>query len=414
MLGGGVIGVTSAYYLARAGHEVSLIERRDSCGLETSFANGGQISAGHAAPWASPEAPLELLRSLGREDAPLIFRLKADPRMWAWGLRFLRNCTARRHAANRGRMLRLGAYSRQALVELRQEVDLDYDAQARGILNIFRDERGLADAAGHAAGAQAEGGHIEVADADRCREIEPALEGSPAAITGGIYYPDDESGDAYKFTDGLAQVCAGLGVNFAYATAVNGLTANGGRIMGVDTSAGPMSADLYVMALGSYSARLAAPLGVRLPIYPVKGYSATLPLRGHNRAPLVSVIDAERMVVVGRLGDRLRVAGTAEIAGYDLTLNPVRARAVLDAALSIFPAAGDAADAEYWTGLRPMTADGPPIIGATRYANLFLNTGHGSLGWTMACGSALILADLVAGHRPAIDFDGLTLDRYRQ
>ena len=412
VLGSGVIGVASAYYLAKLGHQVSVIERRAGAGLETSFANGGQIAAGHTAPWASPDAPMQMLKWLGREDAPLIFRLKADPRMWAWGLRFLANCRRSRFRRGTLRSFRLAAYSRESLGELRRDTGIAYDERCEGILHIYRDRKAFEAAARDAGLLHAHGGHEQVVDPQECLTIEPALEATRAPIAGGIFYRDDESGDAHKFTQSLARLCANEGVEFRYETTVESLVARGDRIESAATDRGLVGGDAFVLAMGADTPRLVRRLGMKMPIYPVKGYSVTLPVNGHNRAPTVSITDESRKIVVSRLGERLRAAGTAEIAGYDLSLNPLRARSILEVALELFPDGGDAEQAEYWTGLRPMTPDGPPIIGPTPYRNLYVNAGHGTLGWTMACGSGRVLADLVSGKEPAIDLTGLTLERF--
>ena len=412
VLGAGVIGVTTAYYLAQAGHEVTLIERHAEAGQETSFANGGQIAASHAAPWSNPDVPMLILSSIGREDAPLIVRLKADRHMWAWGLRFLRNCSSRRFSVNRERSLRLAAYSHEMLSTLRRETGIAFDHRTQGILEIFREPRAFEAAARRAERARAEGGDERVLDRAGCLEVEPALEGAETEIAGGIHFADAESGDAYKFTQALARIAADRGVEFLYDTAIQHLDGNTDRIISVITDRGPIAGDAYVLATGSYAPLLARPLGLALPIYPVKGYSVTLPVESHNRTPTTSITDVGRKVVISRLGDRLRAAGTAELTGYGMTINPVRSRAVLRNVLELFPDGGNADKAAFWAGLRPMTPDGPPILGPTRYRNLFLNAGHGTLGWTMACGSGRVLADLISGETPAIDLKGLTLERY--
>lgn len=412
VLGGGVIGVTTAYYLAQAGHEVTLIERHAEAGQETTFANGGQIAASHVVPWSNPDAPMAILSSIGREDAPLIVRLKADRHMWAWGLRFLRNCSSRRFGVNRERSLRLAAYSREMLRELGRETGIAFDHRTQGILEIFRTPRAFETAARGAERAHAEGGDERVLDRAGCLEVEPALEGAETEIAGGVHFIDDESGDAHKFTQALARIAAEKGVEFLYDTAIQRLDGDTDRICSVTTDRGPIAGDAYVLATGSYAPLLARPLGLALPIYPLKGYSVTLPVEGHNRSPTTSIADVGRKVVISRLGERLRAAGTAELAGYGTTVNPVRSRAVLRSLLELFPDGGNADKAAFWAGLRPMTPDGPPILGPTRYRNLFLNAGHGTLGWTMACGSGRALADLISGQTPAIDLAGLTLERY--
>ena len=412
VLGAGVVGVTAAYYLARAGHEVTVIERRPGPGLETSFANGGQVVPSHAEPWAGPGTPRDILRWLGRADAPLLFRLKADPRFWAWGLRFLRNCTAARARRNTEANLRLGLYSLAALRELRAETGLRYDEAAGGSLHLFRDAAAFEAAARHAEEMTALGCPQEAVDRRRCVEIEPALAPTSERLAGGIHCPVDEIGDAFKFTQGLARLAEGLGVRFRYGVTLKGLERAGGAVAAAVTDAGRLAADAYVLALGSYSAPAARRIGLRLPVYPVKGYSLTAPITEPRRAPAIGLSDAERRVVLVPLGTRLRVAGTAEIAGYDTRPDPARSAAVLAAAREILPQAADYARAEPWCGLRPVTPDGVPMLGRTRLANLFLDTGHGTLGWTHACGSGRVVADLVSGRAPGIDLTGLTLERF--
>ena len=412
VLGAGVIGVTAAYYLARDGHQVTVLERRDGSGLETSFANGGQVVPSHAEAWAGPDTPRLMLRWLGRADAPLLFRLKADPHMWRWGLRFLANCSAARFRRHTARNLRLGFHSLAALAALRDETGIEYDRAAGGSLHIFRDARSFDAAATHAETMRELGCPQEVVDRPRALEIEPALAASEDGIAGGIYCPVDEIGDAYKFTVGLERIAAGLGVEFRYGVGFLGFQRAGAAIGHAETDSGPMEADAFVLALGSFSATHARRLGLDLPVYPIKGYSVTIPITDPAAAPRIGLADDSRRLVLSPLGNRLRAAGTAEIAGFDNRPNPVRGGAILDAARAMFPGAGDYGKAEHWSGLRPTTPDNVPVLGRTRYANLYLNTGHGTLGWTHACGSGRIIADLIAGRDPGIDLDGLTIDRF--
>lgn len=408
VLGAGIVGVTSAWFLAQDGHEVTVIERREGAGLETSFANGGQLAGSSAEPWANPAAIRTALSSIGREDGTLIMRLRADPAMWLWCLRFLRNCTAARARHNRIPLMRLGLHSRAMMEAVLTETAIAFDEERCGILDLVADPRALEREARHGD----DGTGREVVDQARCLAIEPALEDCRDKFVGGLYFPTDRSGDAYLFTHALAADCERLGVEFCYDTAISRIRTQGDMISSVEASAGSFTADAYVLCLGSESRRLARPLGLRLPIYPVKGYSVTIPTAGANRAPRVSLSDETRKIVISRLGDRLRAAGTAELAGHDRSLNAVRSRAVLKALLDLFPNGGDAERAEFWTGLRPMTPDGAPILGPSTHLNLFLNTGHGTLGWTMACGTAELLADVIAGRPPAIELNGLTLARF--
>lgn len=412
VLGAGVIGVSTAYYLAKSGHEVTVLDRREGPGLETSFANGGQVVPSHAEPWAGPGTPALMLRWMFRADAPLLFRPRAEPQFWAWALRFLANCSAARARANTARNLRLGFYSLEALAALRAETGLDYDHAGGGSLHVFRDARAFDAAARHAGEMREMGCVQEAADRRRCLEIEPALAGARVEIAGGIFCPADEAGDTHKFTAGLAGIAAGLGVEFRYGANFLGFIRERGKIACAATDSGPLTADAYVLALASFSARPARRLGLKLPVYPVKGYSATLAVGRPEAAPRIGITDDAHRIVMVRLGDRLRIAGTAEIAGYDNRPNPVRLDAMLRAAAELYPEAGDYARAEPWSGLRPVTPDNVPVIGPTRYANLFVNTGHGVLGWTHACGSARVLADLISGHKPDIDLEGLTIDRF--
>ena len=404
VFGAGVVGVSAAWYLAEAGHEVYVVERQPGPALETSFANGGQISVSHAEPWANPGAPLKVLKWIGREDAPLLWRFNADLGQWLWGLRFLRECTPARMRANIVAILRLALYSRAALQALRRDCRLQYDALERGILHVYSDPAEFEHAQPQAALMSRYGCERVVKTAAECLAIEPALAGSRVALVGGTYTAADESGDAQKFTAALAEKCAGRGVAFRYGCAVEALQAAGGRIAGVRLAGGErLQADAYVLALGSYTPLLLRPLGVSLPVYPAKGYSATIALDADSVAPTVSLTDDQHKLVFSRLGQRLRIAGTAEFAGYNTELNATRCEALLERTLALFPRAGRRDQVEFWAGLRPATPNNVPIIGRSRYPNLFVSTGHGTLGWTMACGSGRLLADLVSGRAPEID-----------
>ena len=412
VLGAGVMGVTSAYFLNRAGHEVTVVDRQPAAGLETSFANGGQISSGHAAPWASPDIPLMILRSLGKADAPIVFRIKAERQMLSWGLKFLRNCTWPRYRRNTLTSFRISSYSRDTTKRVREETGVQYDHGSRGILHIFRDQEMFDMASRRLEDLKSVGDNEVVLDRGQCLEMEPALATSRAPIVGGIHAIDDETGDAHMFTQGLASYCAAQGVEFRYETQVSGFAHANRRIDSVDTDSGIIRGDAYLLCFASHIPQFAKQLGFGVPIYPVKGYSTTIPIGGANATPAVSVTDETRKIVVTRLGDRLRAAGTAEISGYDLTLRQVRADAVLRGARELYPEGGDYENADFWCGLRPVTPDGPPIIGPTPYENLFINSGHGTQGWTMACGSGQVVADIISGEKPAISMDGLTLDRF--
>ncbi|MCA6125672.1 D-amino acid dehydrogenase [Bradyrhizobium sp. WSM 1704] len=412
VLGSGVIGVTSAYYLARAGHEVTVIDRQPKPALETSFANAGEVSPGYSSPWAGPGVPVKAVKWLLMKHGPLVIRPKLDPMMWWWLLKMLRNCTSARYAVNKSRMITIAEYSRDCLRALRAEIGIRYDERDRGTLQLFRYQAQLDGTGEDIAVLKQYGVPYEVLDRDGCIAAEPALAQVKDKIAGGLRLPLDETGDCHMFTQALALEAEKLGVRFNFNVGIDGLNADATRITGVATSAGMMTADAYVLALGSYSPILARPLGIALPVYPVKGYSITVPIKDATGAPESTVMDESYKVAITRLGDRIRVGGTAEISGYSKELYPAR-RATLDHSLTeLFPRGGDLAKATFWCGLRPMTPDGPPVIGKTRFANLHLNTGHGTLGWTMACGSGRVLADMLSGKTPEIDTTDLAITRY--
>jgi D-amino-acid dehydrogenase len=412
VLGSGVVGTACAHYLNRAGHEVTLVDRQPQPALETSFANGGQVSWSTATPWAAPDVPLLALKWLFRRHSPLVLRPRLDPVLWTWLFRMLGNCTERRFRINRERMLRLARYSHACLTELRAETGIHYDEQTRGTLWLARSAGDLAHSVRNAALLDRLELPYTVLDRDGCIRHEPALTRVRESLAGGIHFPGDESGDCRGFTLALAERMAKNGVQFQGDTTVRALVADGDRIARVTTDRGELSADAVVLACGAYSPLLARPLGMRLPVYPVKGYSLTVMIENPGAAPLGTLTDETYKIVITRLGRRLRAAGTAELAGYDLRIRPSRVATIAHALRGLFPDAGDIGRAEPWAGLRPMTPDNPPILGATPYKNLFLNTGHGTLGWTMSCGSGRVLADLVSGRRPEIDLAGLTLERF--
>ena len=412
ILGSGVIGVSSAYYLACAGHEVTVVDRQLEPALETSFANAGEVSPGYASPWAGPGVPVKAIRWLLMKHGPLVIRPKLDPAMWVWMLKMLRNCTSQRYAVNKSRMIPIAEYSRDCLRALRSEIGIRYDDRAKGTLQLFRRQAQLDSIGGDVDVLKRYGVPYEVLDAQGCIAAEPALAAVREKFVGGLRLLQDETGDCHMFTQALAVEAEKLGVRFMFNVGINGLIADGSRITGVVTSAGTLQADAYVVALGSWSPRLVAPLGISLPVYPVKGYSITVPITAADGAPESTVMDESYKVAITRLGNRIRVGGTAEVSGYSDKLHAAR-RATLDHSLNdLFPRGGDLSNASFWCGLRPMTPDGPPVIGATRYRNLHLNTGHGTLGWTMACGSGRVLADLLSGRKPEIDVSELAIDRY--
>jgi D-amino-acid dehydrogenase len=412
VLGAGVVGVTAAYYLQKDGHEVTVIDRQEGAGLETSFANGGQISPNQAYPWAAPDAPFLMLKWMGRNDAPLLYRMRLDPRLWLWSLRFLANCTPGNFMKNTVKNLRLALASRALLPEIRQHTGIEYDCLGNGILQIYRDQKELDKSIKLNEALKKFGCAHEVLDKDGVHALEPAYDSSPDKIIGGIYTKDDESGDAYKFSHELASYCAEQGVTFCYGETVQRINKDGAKITSVVTDKDTYTADAYVMSMGSYSPLFLRPLGIKAPIQPVKGYSITVPTAGYNGAPTVSLTDNDHKLVFSRIGERMRVAGTAEFNGYDTEMNDERAGSIRDVAQSLFPNAGDFSKTEFWTGLRPMTPDGVPIIGPTAYDNLYLNTGHGTLGWTMCASSGQLTADLIAGREPSVDISDIGLDRF--
>ena len=409
VLGAGVIGTSTAWYLAKNGHEVTVVDRQQGAGLETSFANGGQVSVSHSEPWANPDAPIKLLKWLRHPDSPLLFKLRMDPKQWEWGLRFFYECMPWRTLENSRQMVKMSAYSRERLGELRRTTSIDYDALERGILHYFTDKMSFDAAAASAPELRKYGLELEMKDPDACVKIEPALESFRHRIAGASYTRTDESGDAHKFTVNLAKLAAAKGVRFLFGHDIRRLLADRMNLTGVMVARGAeaeetLTADAYVLALGSYSPLLTRPIGLDLPIYPTKGYSATVPIIDPFRAPTVSVTDDAAKIVFSRLGNRLRIAGTAELSGYSTELNMVRCEALTRRAAEVFPGAGNYGMAKYWTGLRPSTPSNVPLIGRTKYPNLYLNTGHGTLGWTMACGSGAALADIVSGRDPGVDF----------
>lgn len=407
VLGAGVVGTTCAWYLSKAGHEVTVVDRQPGAGLETSFANGGQISASHAVPWANPGAPLKILRWLGKEDAPLLFRLHADWQQIRWGLQFLRECTPGRTRQNIRSLVALGIYSRDQLRALRAETTIQYDHLARGILHFFTDHEEF-EAGVKASQVMTQFGlKIDALTVKQCIELEPALAPAEAKLAGGTYTPSDESGDANLFTERLAELAHARGVTFRYNTQAIDLARTNDRITGVMTRDAngvttELKADAYVVALGSYSPLLLKSLGVHILVYPAKGYSVTFPIRPGSLAPTISLTDEAYHMVFSRLGERLRIAGTAELNGYNTELNQARCENIMRRALELFPDVGYRSDATFWTGLRPATPNNIPYVGKTKYDNLFLNTGHGTLGWTLACGSGKLLSDIVDGRRSEI------------
>ncbi|MCW0394054.1 D-amino acid dehydrogenase 1 [Xanthomonas sacchari] len=412
VLGSGVIGTATAWYLARSGCEVTVVDRQPAAGLETSYANAGQVSPGYASPWAAPGVPLKALKWLFQRHAPLAITPTADLQQYLWLAQMLRNCTAERYAINKARMVRLSEYSRDCLDQLRAETGIAYEGRQLGTTQLFRTQQQLDGAAKDIEVLREYGVPYELLDRAGIARVEPALANAPAGLVGALRLPNDQTGDCRLFTQRLAAMAAAAGVQFRQGETIEALQADGDRIDGVRIGGRVERADRYVVALGSYSPGLLAPLGIRLPVYPLKGYSLTLPIRDAALAPTSTILDESYKVAITRFDARIRVGGMAELAGFDLS-RPARRRATLEKVVNdLYPRGGDLAAAEFWTGLRPATPDGTPVVGATGYRNLFLNTGHGTLGWTMACGSGRYLADLMVSRQPQISGEGLDIFRY--
>ncbi|GAA0392554.1 D-amino acid dehydrogenase [Brevundimonas terrae] len=412
VLGAGVIGVTTAWYLNQAGHDVTVVDRLSGPGLETSYANAGQVSPGYSAPWAAPSVPAKAIKWLMMRHAPLILHTRADMAMIRWTLQMLRNCTPARYAVNKGRMVRLAEYARDELDLLRQKTGIQYDGRQQGTLQLFRTEKQLKDAHKDVAVLQSEGVAYELLDADGCRRAEPGLAHSEVPYVGALRLPGDETGDCRIFTETLAQMAEAAGVKFRWNETISAISRDGDKIDGVLTDKDTLTADAYVMALGSWSPQMIRNLDLKLPIYPVKGYSITADILDDAKAPVSTVMDESYKIAITRLGTRIRAGGMAELNGFNRDLVARRRDTLNYSVDSLFPGAGNLKDAEFWCGLRPNTPDGTPIVGASKYTNLWLNTGHGTLGWTMSCGSAAVISDMISGKAPAIKTDDLNLSRY--
>ena len=412
VLGGGVIGVTSAYYLSLAGHEVTVIDRQPGPGLETSFANAGEISPGYASPWAAPDVPRKALKWLFMEHAPLILKPQPDFAMLSWLIALLGNCTAHRYLENKARMVRLAEYSRDQLGEVRRRTGIAYDERMQGTLQLFRTEAQLEGIAKDVGVLTQDGVPFEVLDRAGCVAVEPGLSFSATKIAGGLRLPGDETGDCFKFTDALAAIALSRGVVFRFGESIERLVKGSKGVEAVVTDRGLIKCDAFVVALGSYSPSLVRSLGLRLPVYPVKGYSITVPIADEARAPESTLLDESFKIAITRLGDRIRVGGMAEVSGFNTDLPERRKNTLVHSLTSLFPGAGDLQAATFWSGLRPMTPDSTPVVGPTPIPNLFLNTGHGTLGWTMACGSARVISDMVSGLEPEIETRDLGIARY--
>jgi D-amino-acid dehydrogenase len=412
VLGSGVIGSASAYYLARQGFEVVVVDRQNAPAMEASFANAGQVSPGYASPWAAPGVPLKAIKWLLQRHAPLAIKATADINQYLWMAQMLRNCTASRYAVNKERMVRLSEYSRDCLDELRAETGIAYEGRALGTTQLFRTQAQLDNAAKDIAVLKQSGVAFELLDRAGIARVEPALAAVTSKLAGALRLPNDQTGDCQLFTTKLAEMAKDLGVEFRFGQDIQRIDAIGDRINGVWIDGKLETADRYVLALGSFSPQLLKPLGIRAPVYPLKGYSLTVPITNAAMAPVSTILDETYKVAITRFDNRIRVGGMAEIAGFDLSLNPRRRETLEMITADLYPQGGDLSQAEFWTGLRPATPDGTPIVGATRFGNLFLNTGHGTLGWTMACGSGRLLADLMAKKRPQISAEGLDISRY--
>lgn len=412
ILGAGVVGVTSAYYLAKSGHQVTVIDRAEGPALETSYANAGQVSPGYSSPWAAPGIPVKAVKWMFQKHAPLVIRPTLDGATWRWMFAMLGNCTSARYAVNKSRMVRVAEHSRDCLKALRAETGISYDERMQGTLEVFRTQKQLDAIAKDVEVLKKDGVPFNILDAAGCVAAEPGLARVKHKLVGGLQLPGDETGDCFKFTNALAKICEGLGVTFRYGVDIRRLNVDGGRITGVEIADGRIDADTYVVSLGSYAPAMLKPIGIDMPVYPVKGYSLTIPIVNEALAPVSTVMDEAFKVATTRLGDRIRVGGMAEIAGFSLDLPAARRATLEHSCEDLFGGAGDQSKALFWTGLRPMTPDGTPVIGPTRYSNLFINGGHGTLGWTMSCGSAHVLADLVNRKTPAIKADDLALSRY--
>lgn len=414
VLGAGIIGVTTAYFLARQGAEVVVLDRQRAPGMETSFANAGELSYGMTSPWAAPGIPLKAIKWLFMRHRPLFIWPLMSPTMWVWCSKMLMNCNEKSYALNKGRMVRVSNYSRDSLTELMAELPINFDQRELGTLQLFRTQKQVDGSKADQDVLAEFDSPFEMLDRDGCIAVEPGLAHVSEKFVGGLRLLSDRTGDCRMFTQALADKAAEMGVSFHYNVTIDGLAMEQGRIVGVDSSEGRQTADKYVCAMGPYAPILLKQVGIRLPIYPIKGYSITMPITDADAAPRSTIMDETHKVAITRLGDRIRVAGQAEIIGYNKNLGSHATDSVRHVVNDLFPKGGDLAKAEGWTGLRPMTPDGTPVIGPTRYDNLFLNTGHGTLGWTMSCGSARVVADLVMGRAPEIDMDGLTAARYGQ
>ncbi|WP_085299403.1 D-amino acid dehydrogenase [Cognaticolwellia mytili] len=412
VMGAGVVGLTSAWYLAQKGHQVTVIDRQAKSGEETSFANAGQISYGYSSPWAAPGIPFKAIKWLAQKHSPLVIKPDMSPELYLWTMQMLKNCTEKSYRINKSRMLRVANYSRQCLLDLRDEHQISYEGRQQGTLQVFRNQSQVDSVEKDMKLLADSGTRFKLLNVDECVTKEPGLALVKNKIVAGLYLPDDETGDCHQFCQQLTEMAKTAGVKFKFNLQVSSLLIENEKIAAVNTSIGTLNADAYVVALGCYSAQLLKPLGINLPVYPVKGYSLTIPMENAEFSPISTVMDESYKVALTRFDDRIRVAGTAELSGFNLGLSSKRKATIAMVAEDLFPQAGDITKAEFWTGLRPMTPDGTPIIGKTKISNLYTNTGHGTLGWTMACGSGKLLADIVSDSQVEIDTCGLSSFRY--
>ena len=412
ILGGGVIGTTSAYFLAKQGHDVTVVERQENVALETSHANAGQISYSYSSPWAAPGIPLKAIKWLLSKHSPLVINPRVSTETLKFAYRMLKNCNHNSYNINKGRMLRISNYAKECLSEIEQDTKIEYEQRKKGFLQILRTDRQVLDTKKDIAVLEQFGTKYKVLDVDGCLAVEPALKHVEHNIAGGLQFEDDATGNCFKFTNELQKKCLELGVNFEFNVTVSALKVENGKVSAVKTCKGDLMADKFVVAMGSYSAQLLRPVGIDIPVYPVKGYSITVPILNDEDAPQSTVMDETYKVAITRLGNNVRAAGTAELIGYNLTLSEKSRATVRHSVESLFPHAADMSDDHFWTGLRPMTPDGTPVIGKTPISNLFINTGHGTLGWTMSTGSGKLIADIVSGNETAISLDGLEMSRY--
>ncbi len=412
VLGAGVVGTATAYFLARAGHEVEVVERQKGAALETSFGNGGVLHAAEVEPWSQPGMPKKILKWLGQEDAPLLVRYGAIPKMWGWGLKFIANCTPERFRQNALTNLRIALHSIAVVDQIRSEIAVDYDMRTNGMLKVYISPESFEASRKMAELFSQHGLPFKALTPEECVKLEPSLKPTVSSLVGGLHFPGDEAGDCHKFTTALAEAAAGLGVRFHYETEIKGLTRDGGRVGTVETSRGPIKGDAFVAALASFTPLVLKTVGVKVPIYPVKGVTITVSGEPWADRPQMPIADDGRIFGLVPLGDRLRVSGSAEVADYDTTPSRARCQAIVDNVISVFPDFAkcyDPATAKFWAGVRPVTPSGTPILGRSPLENLFIAAGHGHLGWTMGCGSGHVMADLVAGRTPAIDMNGFAL-----